>query len=126
MDRRGSPTTKAARNRVPRKRLLLDLGKDVRVLVEVVLLRRPISILSPSTSLRHHHHPKLTSSPTLIEFPPQPGSRTRSPAFTCVGTILPSFVGAPGPTAITVASGRGVVVAEEGMKMPEAAFWGGG
>jgi len=66
---------------------------------------------------------KRTSSPTLIEFPPQPGRRTLSPTFTVVGTILPSLLGAPGPTAITVASGKGLVVDEEGKKMPVAVFY---
>lgn len=63
-----------------------------------------------------------TSSPTLIELPPQPGRSTRSPALTDVGTILPSLSGAPGPTAITVASGRGLLVADVGRKMPDAVF----
>lgn len=63
-----------------------------------------------------------TSSPTLMELPPQPGSSTRSPAFTCVGTTWPSLFGAPGPTAITVASGRGLFVTEVGKKMPVAVF----
>lgn len=43
--------------RVDHTRLLLDLGEDVRVLVEVVLLRRPISPLpltnSPKETLTH-------------------------------------------------------------------------
>ena len=108
--------------RVGHTRLLLDLGKDVGVLVEVVLLRDTISILSPSTSLRHHHHPKLTSSPTLMGLPPQPGRRTRSPAFTAGATTLPSLLGAPGPTAMTVASGSGLLVADVGRKMPLAVF----
>lgn len=55
-------------------------------------------------------------------FPPHPGSRTRSPAFTLTGTIVPFEFGAPGPTAITVASGRGLEVAEDGRKMPVAVF----
>lgn len=53
---------------------------------------------------------KLTSSPSLMEFPPHPGRRTLSPALTVVGTIFPSLSGAPGPTAITVASGKGFAV----------------
>lgn len=68
----------------------------------------------------------LTSSPTLIGFPPHPGSRTRSPGFTDVGTTLPSLSGAPGPTAITVASGSGVLVVDDGRKMPVAVFWSTG
>lgn len=39
-------------------------------------------------------------------------------------TTLTLF-GAPGPTEITVASGRGLEVAEEGRKMPVAVFLGG-
>lgn len=35
------------------------------------------------------------------------------------------MLGAPGPTAMTVASGRGDWVAVEGRKMPEAVFCGG-
>lgn len=66
---------------------------------------------------------KLTSSPTLIGLPPQPGSKTRSPALTDVGTSLPSLSRAPGPTAMTVASGRGLFVADVGKKMPVAVFY---
>ena len=66
---------------------------------------------------------KLTSSPTLILLPPHPGNNTRSPSFTETGTTSPVFEeGAPGPTAMTVASGMVVVVDEEGMKRPEAVF----
>jgi hypothetical protein len=36
---------------------------------------------------------------------------------------LPSLFGAPGPTAITVASGSGEVVDDDGKKMPEAVFY---
>ena len=64
-----------------------------------------------------------TSSPSLIELPPQPGRRTRSPALTDGGTTFPCLLGAPGPTAMTVASGRGEVVAEEGRKIPDAVFY---
>lgn len=63
-----------------------------------------------------------TSSPSLIEFPPHPGSSTLSPGLTWVGTILPLLSGAPGPTAITVASGKGLFVAEAGRKIPVAVF----
>lgn len=65
---------------------------------------------------------QLTSSPTFIELPPHPGSNTRSPAFTAVGTMSPFLLGAPGPTAMTVASGRGLFVTEVGRKMPVAVF----
>ena len=76
-----------------------------------------------STPTRSSETRVLTSSPTLIALPPQPGSSTRSPAFTAVGTTLPSLSGAPGPTAITVASGRGFDVAEVGRKIPDAVFY---
>ena len=33
------------------------------------------------------------------------------------------MLGAPGPTAITVASGKGLFVADVGKKMPEAVFY---
>ena len=71
---------------------------------------------------QHETWVEHTSSPTLMEFPPHPGSSTRSPAFTCVGTTLPSLFGAPGPTAMTVASGRGLDVADVGKKIPVAVF----
>jgi len=35
-------------------------------------------------------------------------------------------LGAPGPTAMTVASGRGLEVAEVGRKIPEAVFYSPG
>ena len=57
-----------------------------------------------------------------MELPPQPGKRTRSPALTEVGMIVPSLFGAPGPTAMTVASGRGLLVADVGRKIPDAVF----
>ncbi len=57
---------------------------------------------------------KYSSSPTLIELPPQLGKRTLSPDLTEVGTTLPSLSGAPGPVAMTLASGRGEEAAEEG------------
>ena len=66
---------------------------------------------------------KLTSSPSFIEFPPQLGNRTRSPIFTDTGCTTPSLSGAPGPMAITVASGSGEEVDEEGRKMPVEVFW---
>jgi hypothetical protein len=43
--------------------------------------------------------------------------------LTCVGIIVPVLSRTPGPTAITVASGRGLLVAEVGRKMPEAVFY---
>jgi hypothetical protein len=57
-----------------------------------------------------------------MAFPPQPGNNTRSPALTLVGVMRPSLSAAPGPTAITVASGRGLEVAEDGRKIPDAVF----
>lgn len=64
-----------------------------------------------------------TSSPSLIEFPPQPGRSTRSPVLTAVGTMTPSLFGAPGPTAMTVASGKGLLVADDGRKRPVEVFY---
>lgn len=81
---------------------------------------RPLQSLFPSPA----PHTPLTSSPTLIGEPPQLGRRTRSPSLTEQGTTLPSWV-APGPTAMTVASGRGDWVAVEGRKMPVAVFCSG-
>jgi hypothetical protein len=69
-----------------------------------------------------NHKNERTSSPNLMAFPPQPGNNTRSPAWTDVGTTRPSLSGAPGPTAITVASGSGLDVAEDGRKIPVAVF----
>jgi hypothetical protein len=63
-----------------------------------------------------------TSSPALIALPPQPGNKTLSPALTDVGTTRPSLSGAPGPTAITVASGSGLDVAEVGRNIPDEVF----
>jgi len=63
-----------------------------------------------------------TSSPTFIEFPPQLGRRTRSPAFTLGATNFPFLSWMPGPTAMTVASGRLPDVAEVGRNSPEAVF----
>jgi hypothetical protein len=99
---------------------LLDLGEDFRVLEQVVLLRKNSICL-----YRTRDEPKgktCTSSPTLIALPPHPGSSTLSPAFTVVGMIFPFLSGAPGPTAITVASGSGTFVADVGRKMPVAVF----
>jgi hypothetical protein len=58
-----------------------------------------------------------------MAFPPHPGKSTLSPALTDTGTIDPSLLGAPGPTAITVASGSGLEVADEGRKIPVAVFY---
>lgn len=57
-----------------------------------------------------------------MELPPHPGKRTLSPALTLTGTTSPDLLGAPGPTATTVASGRGVDVADVGRKRPVAVF----
>lgn len=69
--------------------------------------------------------PKLTSSPTLMLCPPQLGRRTLSPTLTETGWTAPSLLGAPGPVAMTLASGRGELVADEGRKMPVAVFCSG-
>jgi hypothetical protein len=66
---------------------------------------------------------KHTSSPTLIALPPHPGRRTRSPAWTDILTILPSLSVAPGPTEMTVASGKGEFVADVGRNRPVAVFY---
>jgi hypothetical protein len=65
---------------------------------------------------------RRTSSPTLIGDPPHPGNKTLSPTFTDTACKTPSLFGAPGPTAMTVASGSGDEVAEEGRKRPVAVF----
>lgn len=64
-----------------------------------------------------------TSSPSLMGLPPQPGSKTLSPTLTETGVTTPSLLVAPGPTAMTVASGRGEEVADEGRKIPVAVFY---
>jgi len=98
-----------------------------------------LSITEPAPNVRHEPQSyscilariseslkrKYSSSPTLMEFPPQPGRSTRSPALTLVGTTWPCLLGAPGPTAMTVASGNGLLVAEAGKKMPAAVFVSG-
>ena len=106
----------------PLVRLLLDLREDLRVAEEEVLLHNTshINLLRPDEGSPDMQR---TSSPTLIELPPQPGRRTRSPAFTFVGTTLPSLSGAPGPVAMTVASGSGLLVADAGRKTPDAVFY---
>ena len=50
-----------------------------------------------------------------MELPPHEGRSTLSPGFTLVGTTWPSLLGAPGPAAITEASGSGVEEGEEGL-----------
>jgi hypothetical protein len=75
--------------------------------------------LGPEVSERESEQ---TSSPTFIEFPPQLGSSTRSPAFTLGVTSFPFLSWIPGPTAMTVASGRLPEVAEVGKNNPEAVF----
>jgi hypothetical protein len=77
------------------------------------------NILGPGISERECEQ---TSSPTFIEFPPQLGSSTRSPAFTLGVTSFPFLSWMPGPTAMTVASGRLPEVAEVGKNNPEAVF----
>ena len=61
-----------------------------------------------------------SSSPTLIVWPPKLGRRTLSPVFTLVGIAFPFLSLAPGPTAMTCASGLFFSVADVGKKMPEA------
>lgn len=61
-----------------------------------------------------------SSSPTLIVWPPKLGRRTLSPVFTLVGIAFPFLSLAPGPTAMTCASGLFFSVADAGKKMPEA------
>jgi hypothetical protein len=106
--------------------LLLNLGQNLRILEQSVLLsHNHISHTLETKKTRKKNKNKnktRTSSPTLKAFPPQPGNKTRSPALTEVGTICPSLFGAPGPTAITVASGRGLDVAEVGRYIPVAVF----
>lgn len=106
-------------SRHPPATLLLDLREDLGVAEEVVLL---YAYNSSVHICPEREEGMLTSSPTLIAFPPQPGSSTRSPGFTFVGMILPSLSGAPGPTAMTVASGSGFVVEEDGRKIPVVVF----
>jgi hypothetical protein len=57
-----------------------------------------------------------------MAFPPQPGKSTRSPACTDMETIFPSLSVAPGPTAMTVASGNGVFVDDVGRNRPDEVF----
>lgn len=68
---------------------------------------------------------RYSSSPTLIWLPPHDGSSTLSPGFTLVGTTWPSLLGAPGPAAMTEASGMGVELDDEGRKMPVAVLVSG-
>lgn len=96
-------------------RLLVDLRQDLLVLEQVVFL---IISLIVTTVLE-----RLTSSPTLIGDPPHPGNKTLSPTLTETACKTPSLFGAPGPTAMTVASGRGDAVAEEGRNRPVAVFY---
>jgi hypothetical protein len=95
--------------------LLVDLGQDLLVLEQVVFLMIS-SILTIFIK-------RLTSSPTLIGDPPHPGNKTLSPTFTDTACKTPSLFGAPGPTAMTVASGSGDEVAEEGRNRPVAVFY---
>lgn len=112
------------RPELEKQNLLLDLGEDLSVFEEEELLREWKRIGSIFWSFQPPVEiATLTSSPTLMAFPPQPGKRTRSPAFTDMGMILPSLSRAPGPTEMTVASGNGWDVADVGRKMPVAVFW---
>ena len=79
--------------------------------------------VKPINETKMRKENQRTSSPTLIALPPQPGKSTLSPALTDVGIMRPSLFGAPGPTAITVASGSGLDVAEVGRNIPVAVFW---
>jgi hypothetical protein len=58
--------------------LLVDLGQNLGILEQVVLLISSASLLTHS----HSSTGVLTSSPTLIGLPPHPGSKTLSPTFT--------------------------------------------
>lgn len=120
-------------------RRFVDLREDLRVLEHVVFLtiarqhskRVYKSACHLVTITREREEPQielvepeLTSSPTLMLLPPQPGNKTLSPAFTLTGTTSPVLgEGAPGPTAMTVASGMVDEVEDEGMKRPEAVFY---
>lgn len=115
------------------RRGFVDLGEDLRVPEEVVFLfHTKMHTMKVSSAfldsvererVSSRAFARLTSSPTLILLPPQPGRRTLSPALTLTGTISPFFgEGAPGPTAMTVASGMVVDVEDEGMKRPDAVF----
>lgn len=121
------------------RRRFVDLREDLRVLEHVVFLsiarqyskRVYKSACHLVTRTRKRARPRIgsvelefTSSPTLMLLPPQPGNKTLSPAFTLTGTTSPVLgEGAPGPTAMTVASGMVDEVEEEGMKRPEAVFY---
>lgn len=105
--------------------LLVDLGQNFGISDEKVFLRSKCgpSVLVEQAGRRRQR--ELTSSPTLMLLPPQPGRRTLSPGLTLVGTSLPSLSATPGPAAMTLASGRGDCVAAEGRKMPDAVFCSG-
>ena len=98
------------------------LRQNLCVLEQVVFLQK--FRVQGEIDTRRQRHRRLTSSPSLIELPPQPGRRTLSPVLTDGGMIFPSLFGAPGPTAITVASGRGDDVADVGRRIPAAVFCG--
>lgn len=124
--------------------LFVDLRQDFRVFEKVVFLDKQSSVpVETALNASGYNellscHPKyrqliaissqpetaqpLTSSPTLIGFPPQPGNNTRSPGCTETEATTPSLFGAPGPTAMTVASGKGEEVADEGRKIPVEVF----
>jgi hypothetical protein len=98
-------------------RLFDDFSEDLAIFEEMELLESSKDEKGSITELYQR-----TSSPTLMVFPPQPGSRTQSPAFTFVGTTVPFLSGAPGPVAITFASGKGLLVADDGRRIPVAVF----
>jgi hypothetical protein len=103
--------------------LLLNLSQNLRILEkEVFLSKKNNQHFQSRRKIRREKKNQRTSSPTLIALPPQPGNKTLSPALTDVGTTRPSLSGAPGPTAITVASGSGLDVAEVGRNIPVAVF----
>ena len=124
--------------------LLVELGEDLRVAEEVVLLqersesqqcsrlerpaqsegRAPLEVrrLSLMASLVLRGERERTSSPTLTGTPPKAGRTTRSPSLSETGWSEPSLRGAPGPTARTVPSGGGPCDAAEGRYRPEAVF----
>lgn len=109
-----------------RPTLLLDLSQNLSIFEKEVFLK--INEKGNQSTFQIHEKEEKkrenqrTSSPTLIALPPQPGNKTLSPALTDVGTTRPSLSGAPGPTAITVASGSGLDVAEVGRNIPVAVF----
>mgnify|MGYP001571587066 CR=1 FL=1 len=103
--------------------LLGELGDDLLVAVERVLLRPQREAISSEPDPARERERRGTSSPTLTPTPPKPGMTTLSPALTETGTTTPSRFGAPGPTASTRASGGGCALPAEGRNRPDAVFW---